>query len=97
MYVLFFEIFIYLRVSFYLATKLWALRINKSVNVYYWKNKKVHSQKNVGPFSLKPFKNAHDTIQWLKNVVHYLNMKMKDIFVEIIDLQLFSSLKWDGA
>ena len=30
-----------------------------------------------------------------KNVVHYLNMKISDILVEIIDLQLFISLKWD--
>ena len=36
---------------------------------------------------------AHDTIQCLKNVVHYLNMKMLDILVEILDLKLFSSLK----
>ena len=33
-------------------------------------------------------KNAHDTVQYLKNVVHYLNMKMSDRLVEIIDLQL---------
>ena len=33
----------------------------------------------------------------MKNVVHYLNMKMPDILVEIIDLQLCSSLKWDGV
>ena len=36
---------------------------------------------------------AHDTMQFLKNVVHYLNMKMPDILVEIIDLQPFSSIK----
>ena len=36
---------------------------------------------------------AHDTIQCLKNVVHYLNMKMTDILVGIIDLQLCCSLK----
>ena len=39
----------------------------------------------------------HDTIQWLKNVVHYLNIKMKGKSVEIIGLQLCSSLKWDGV
>ena len=36
---------------------------------------------------------AHDTIQCLKNVVHYLDTKMIDILVEIIDLELISSLK----
>ena len=36
---------------------------------------------------------SHNTIQCLKNVVHYLNMKIPDILVEIIDLQLCSSLK----
>ena len=36
---------------------------------------------------------AHDTIQRLNCVVHYLNMKMKEKSVEIIDLQLGSSLK----
>ena len=29
---------------------------------------------------------AHDTIQCLKNVVHYLNMNIPYILVEIIDL-----------
>ena len=38
---------------------------------------------------------AHDTIQWLKCVVHYLNMKMKVKSAEIINLQLCSSLKWE--
>ena len=38
---------------------------------------------------------AHDTIKWLKYVGHYLNMKMEEKSVEIIDLQLGSSLKWD--
>ena len=32
---------------------------------------------------------AHNTIQCLKNVVYYLNMKMPDMSVEIIDLKLF--------
>ena len=36
---------------------------------------------------------AHDTIQCLKNGVHYLNMKMPDILVEIFYLQISSSLK----
>ena len=38
---------------------------------------------------------AHDTIQWLKYVMHYLNMKMKAKLVEIIDIQLGSLLKQD--
>ena len=45
----------------------------------------------------KKGKMAPDKIQCLKNVVHNLNMKMPDILVEIIDLQLCSSLKWDGV
>ena len=32
-----------------------------------------------------------------ENIVHYLNNKMKNILVEIIDLQFFTLLKWDGA
>ena len=32
-----------------------------------------------------------------ENIVHYLNMKIPDIFFEIIDLKLCSSLKWDGV
>ena len=41
------------------------------------KSKKMNSEKTVSRFSLKPFKKAHDTIQCIKCVVHYLNMKMK--------------------
>ena len=37
---------------------------------------------------------AHDTIQLLKCVVHYLNTKVKEKSVEITDLQLGSPLKW---
>ena len=40
---------------------------------------------------------AHDTTQCLKNVVHYLNMKMPDILVGIIDFNLCSSIKLDGV
>ena len=61
------------------------------------KSKKIHSKNNVGPFSFKPQKKAHDTIQLLKNVVYYLNIKMKGKLVEILDLQLYCSLKWDGV
>ena len=32
---------------------------------------------------------AHDTIQCLKNVVHYFNMKIPDILVVIIYLTFF--------
>ena len=39
----------------------------------------------------------HDTIQELNCVVHYLNMKMEQKPSDIIDLQLFSSLKLDGV
>ena len=35
----------------------------------------------------------YDTIQRLNCVVHYLNMKLKEKLVEIIDLQLCNSLK----
>ena len=60
------------------------------------KSKKIHSEKNFkiifsGTIERKNI--AHETIQCLKNVVHYLNMKMPDILVEIIDLKLCSSLK----
>ena len=36
---------------------------------------------------------THDTIQRLNCAVHYLNIKMKEKEVKIIDLQLWSSLK----
>ena len=62
------------------------------------KSKKINSEKTVSQFSLKPFKKmAHDAIQWLKNSVQYLNVKRKGKMVEIIDLKLCSSLKWDGV
>ena len=66
---------IYLRILFYWATKLWALRRNKCENVHYWITKKIYSKKN---FKLIFSGNrkyiyiyiVHDTIQCLKNVVH---------------------------
>ena len=62
------------------------------------KSKKTLSKKNCKSiFSKTVRKMAHDTIQWLKNVVHYLNMKTKGKPVDIIDLQILSSLKWDGV
>ena len=63
------------------------------------KSKKTNSEKTLSQFSIKLqnkiIKLAHDTIQWLKCVLHYLNMKMKEKSVEIIDLKFGSSLKWD--
>ena len=54
-------------------------------------------RKAVSQFSLKLkkkfIKMVHGTIQLLKNCVDYLNMKMKVKSVEIIDLQICSSLK----
>ena len=38
---------------------------------------------------------AHDSIQYLENIVHYLNMTILDILVEIIDSKLLSSLIWE--
>ena len=52
-------------------------------------NSKKSIVKNVKLISLEPWKqekNCHDTIQCLKNVVHYLNMNIPYILVEIIDL-----------
>ena len=40
---------------------------------------------------------SHDTIQRLNCVVHYLNMKIKGKWIEIIDFKLCSSLKLDGV
>ena len=65
------------------------------------KNQENPKQKTVSWFFWNRFKEefifAHGKIQCLKNVLHYLNMKIPDILVEIIDLQLWSSLKWDGV
>ena len=47
--------------------------------------------KNFKLFSLEPYiflYFAHDTIQWLNCVVHYLNMKIKEKWFEIIDLKV---------
>ena len=54
------------------------------------KSRKINSKKTLSRFSLKLLKkgNAHDTIQRLKYVVHYLNMKMKEKLVDIIDLKI---------
>ena len=49
--------------------------------------------KLVLPGTVKKY--ALDKIQCLENVAHYLNTKIPDILVEIIDLQLCSSLKCD--
>ena len=92
---------IYSRILFEWAIKLWALRRNKCKRVHYWKKQKKHSEKTLSYSSLEPLKIiivfAHDTIQWLNYVIHYLNMKIKGTCVEIIDLKLCISLKWDGV
>ena len=90
---------IYLRILFYLATKLWALWSNKCENVHDWKKQKSISKnfKLIFSKTVDLLLFAHDTIQCLKNVVYYLNMKIPDILVGIIDLKLCSSLKWDGV
>ena len=79
---IFFKTPVYLRMLSYLATKLWDLWINKYENLHYWKIKNINSEKTVSQFTIKPLnkiskKLAHDTIQWLKCFVHYLNMKMR--------------------
>ena len=89
---------IYFRILFYWATKLWALGINKFENVHYWKKEKNHSKTTVSFFILEQFFfNCSGPNSMPENVVHYLNMKMIDIIVEIIDLKLCSSLTWDGV
>ena len=60
------------------------------------KSKEIHREKKcklIFSGAVKKGKIAYDTIQCLKNIIHYLNMKMPDMLVEIIDLQFFSSLK----
>ena len=57
-------------------------------------NKVVYSFVAIEPYI---FSKVHDTIQRLNFVVHTLNMIMKKKSVEIIDLQLCSSLKLDGV
>ena len=64
------------------------------------KSKKNYSEKTLSDFFgtvEKNWKLAHDTIQCLNFVVHYLNMKIKGKWVDIIDFKLCSSLKWDGV
>ena len=41
------------------------------------KSKKIDSKKLEVGFLQNHLKMARGTIQWLKNIVHYLNMKMK--------------------
>ena len=38
---------------------------------------------------------AHNTIQWLKCIVHYLDMKIKEKYAEMVELKFVSSLKYD--
>ena len=84
-----------------LAKKLWAVRRNICENVHYWKKQENSWRKTCkmifsGTIKKYIYIYAHDTIQCLENVLHYLNMKMPGILVEIIDLQICSSLKWDS-
>ena len=43
--------------------------------------------KTVSLFLWNRIKKSHDTIQCLKNAVHYLNIKIPDVLVKIIDLK----------
>ena len=65
------------------------------------KSKKKHSEKTCSYFFCdhrkKSFVFAHDTIQLMSFFLHYLNMKIKGSWVEIIDLKIHSSLKLDGV
>ena len=58
-------------------------------------NPRINICKTVCQFTIEPLKcfSSHDTIQCLNCVVHYLNIKMKEKPVDIIDLQLGSLLK----
>ena len=47
--------------------------------------------------TLEKIENYDDTLQCLKNVVHYLNIKIPDILVEIIDFKCSSSIKLDDV
>ena len=61
------------------------------------KSRKIDSYKIVSQLKLLKIKInlAHDTIHRLNFVAQFLNKKMKEKSVEIIYLQLFSSLQWD--
>ena len=82
-----------------LAPKLWSLRINKCEMCIIEKSKEIQSEKTLTWFLYNHYIIcfAQYTVQCLKNVVQYLNMKMTDILVEIIESKFCSSLKWDGV
>ena len=61
------------------------------------KSKKTDSKNCKFIFSGTVEKNCSRHTSMPKNVVHYLNIKFPDILVDIIDLQLCSSLKWDDV
>ena len=65
------------------------------------KSKKNHGEKKIKLIFFETVEKndffAHETIQWLNYVLHYLNMKIKGKWVEIMDLKFCSSLKWDGV
>ena len=86
----------YLRMLFYMATN---HEISGEIgNGYYWKKEKKSIAKQIKLiFSGTVETNWSRQNSMTENVVHYLNMKMPDISVSIIDLQLCSSLKWDGV
>ena len=53
------------------------------------KSQKTDSYKTVSQLTIEPYFSiclAHDTIQRLHCVLHYLNMKMREKSVKIIDL-----------
>ena len=54
---------------------------------------KTNSNKTGSQLTIDPYYLSHNTIQELNCVVHYLNIKMKEKSVEIIDFQLGSLLK----
>ena len=51
--IIFGETPIYLKLFIYLATKFWALWINKYENLHYWKKQKNNNEKTVSQFSIK--------------------------------------------
>ena len=65
---------------------------------YFWIIQQLNNHKNASQFTKQLWKKnliylVQDTIKWLNCVMYYLNMKMKEKLVEIIDLKLCSSLK----
>ena len=61
--------------------------------ILYFNSYKTVSRFIKEPNTKIPIFLVQETIKWIYCVVHYLSMKMKEKSVEIIDLQLFSSLE----